>query len=150
MPEPLSPSLLALCLAATSLSVARADSPPPTTGPFQQSETGKCKPAPVRSVERAAIEPGAAPKLVAHGTASSAGWQKAELRFRSITKFRSRDASAVYAFVACPPDAGAEVATPITAETLWNLSPQLGRVYHVVIEAATNSLTFDPPAPPKP
>lgn len=101
----------------------------------------------MRSVAQASIEQGPTPKLVAGGTTSTAGWTDPQLRFRSITKFRSRDASAVYAFVACPPEnAGAEVVTPIAAETIWNLSPQLGRVYHVVVEAATNSITFDPDA----
>jgi len=123
---------------------ARAESPPAEPAPAPpQYLSGACKAVPVRSVEHAAIEPGTAPRIVVTGTVPNAGWKDPQLRFRSITKFRSRDASAVYAFVACPPEAGAEVVTPIAAEAAWNLSPQLGRVYHVVIEAATNTITLD-------
>ena len=130
----------ATALVIAGASPVHADSPPPAS-PYQLPP--ECKAVLVRSVEHASIEQGAEPKLMAKGTVSSAGWKDAQLRFRSITKFRSRDASAVYAFVACPPEAGAEVPTPITAAALWNLSPQLGRVYHVVVEAATNSVTLD-------
>jgi hypothetical protein len=129
---------------------AQADSPPPNPGPPPpQLVPAECKAVLVRSIEHVAIEPGTPPKIVASGTVSTAGWKDPQLRFRSITKFKSRDASAVYAFVACPPESGAEVLTPITAETILNLSPQLGRVYHLVVEAATNRVTLDPDAPPK-
>jgi hypothetical protein len=141
-------AILALTVATSGAAPAHADAPT-GTGPFQQSETGKCKPAEVRSVEQAAIEQGATPKLVARGTAASPGWQHPELRFRSIAKFRSRDATAIYAFVACPPNSLAGPATPIAAETLWNLAPGLGRVYHVLVEAETNSITLDPDKPAK-
>ena len=133
--------LVAVSWAMLGTSPARAESPAPDPKPFQLP--AECKAVPVRSVDHAEIRQGAAPKLVANGTVSTAGWTDAQLRFRSITKFRSRDASAVYAFVACPPDSGAEVVTPIMAETAWNLSPQLGRVYHLVIEAATNRIVLD-------
>lgn len=132
--------LIAATFAIACANPAQADSPAPAS-PYQLP--AECKAVLVRSVEHASIEPGAEPKLVANGTVASAGWKDAQLRFRSITKFRSRDASAVYAFVACPPEGGAEVPTPITAAALWNLSPQLGRVYHVVVESATNSVTLD-------
>ncbi len=134
--------LIAVSFALLAVSPARADNPPPVPGP-RQEVSGACHGVAVRSVDHASIEQGAAPKIIVSGTVSSAGWKDAQLRFRSITKFRSRDASAVYAFVACPPESGAEVVTPITAEAAWNLSPQLGRVYHVVIEAATNTITLD-------
>jgi hypothetical protein len=136
--------LIAVSFAMLGVNPAQADSSPPDPGPVPwQSMSTACKAVSVRSVDHASIEQGTVPKLVASGMVSTAGWKNAELRFRSITKFRSRDASAVYAFVACPPDSGAEVLTPITAETLWNLSPQLGRVHHIIIEAATNTTTLD-------
>jgi hypothetical protein len=133
--------LVAMAFALLGVNPAPAGSPAPAPKPFQLPP--ECKAVPVRSVEHAEIQQGAAPKLVANGTVSTAGWTDAQLRFRTITKFRSRDASAIYAFVACPPESGAEVVTPITAETAWNLSPQLGRVYHLVIEAATNRIVLD-------
>ena len=136
--------LIAISFAMVGVHPAHADIAPPDPRPVPpQLVPPECKAVSVRSVDHASIEQGTAPKLVATGTVSTAGWKDAQLRFRSITKFRSRDASAVYAFVACPPESGAEVVTPITAETAWNLSPQLGRVYHVVIEAATNRITLD-------
>lgn len=147
MRNPGGPLLIALAVATAGATLTGAASPAAGADPFQQSEAGQCKPLPVRSVEHISIEPGAAPKLVATGTVPSAGWQKPELRFRSIAKFRSRDATAIYAFVACPPETAAKAVTPVTAETLYNLAPQLGRVYHLVVEAATNSMTLDPPAP---
>jgi hypothetical protein len=136
--------LIAASFAMLGLNPARADSPPPnpaSSPPYQLPP--ECKAVSVRSVEHVAIDPGTPPRIVAKGTASSAGWKDPQLRFRSITKFRSRDASALYAFVACPPEAGAEVLTPITAETVLNLSPQLGPIHRIVIEAATNTASLD-------
>jgi hypothetical protein len=130
-------------------SPARADSPPSSPAPSPYQLPPECKAVPVGSVEHVSIEPGTPPRIVAHGTVPTAGWTDPQLRFRSITKFRSRDASALYAFVACPPASGAAVPTPIAAETILNLSPQLGRVYHLVVEATSNSVTL-PLDPPKP
>ena len=144
MPKDAPSFIVAVSLALLGPSPARADSPSP---PYQLPP--ECKAVPVRSVDHVSIEPGTPPKIVATGTVPAAGWKDPQLRFRSITRLRSRDASALYAFVACPPDAGTEVLTPITAATILNLSPQLGRVYHLVVEAATNSATLELEAPPK-
>jgi hypothetical protein len=131
--------LIALLLAAGGTSPARAQGQ--ETTPDGSHQFGRpCQAVPVRSVEHVAIEPGTPPQLVANGTVSSAGWTQPQLRFRSITRFQSHDASAIYAFVACPPAAGAEVPTPITTQTVMNLAPALGPVKRIVVEAATNTV----------
>jgi hypothetical protein len=139
---------LSLALAAGGASPARAQGQETTPGPNGSHQlTPACQAVLVRSVEHVAIEPGTPPKLVADGTVSGAGWTEPQLRFRSITKFQSHDSSALYAFVACPPEAGAEVPTPITTKTILNLAPALGPVKRIVIEAATNKAELPLDAP---
>jgi hypothetical protein len=131
--------VIALALAAGGANPAWAQGQETTPVPNASHQlTPACQAVSVRSVEHVEIQPGTPPKLVANGTVSSAGWTDPQLRFRSITRFQSHDASAIYAFVACPPAAGAEVPTPITTATVLNLAPALGPVKRIVIEAATN------------
>lgn len=125
---------------------AWADLPPfPHPGPRPRPPV--CRVEPVRSVDRAELEPGPVPRLRASGTAATAGWSDPQLRFVTVSQVRTDRATAVYELVGCRPLYAAQVLSPVAAATDVSLYPENGRVRFVLVRAATNSIRLKLDAP---
>lgn len=107
-----------------------------------------CAKVPVLSVESARLEVRDDTIILsAAGTAGSAGWRDAELRFVSILHPESAEATAVFALVACPPEISAQVLTPLAATT--PLRGEVSGVHRFRIEARSNAQTVTLDARPQ-
>jgi len=152
MPRQACKHFVAIALLLAAAGAVRADIPPPRPSPPpprpqpvppQPPET--CNAVPIYSIDDAHLEHrGDTATLTASGTVSTAGWHDAQLRFTSI-----RADAAIYEFVACPPEVGAEVMSPVTAAV--PLVKPRPLIHHIVIKAQTNEKTLDLDAlPPQP
>ena len=150
---------VALLLAAAS--TGRADIAPHSPGPYprplvlppepvQPQPPGTCDAVRIYSVDDAhLVHRGEAATLTAVGTVSTAGWHDAQLRFTSVIHPHEADATATYEFVACPPEVGAEVMSPVAAAI--DLVMPSASLHYIVINAQTNEKTLDLDArPPQP
>lgn len=98
-----------------------------------------CDEQPVYSVAAANLEIGTDTITVsAYGMASTLGWKSPALKRLAAS---GDPATVVYEFVACRPQFGAEVMTPISATV--TITTGAGSVKHVVIQAKTNGQTLD-------
>lgn len=162
MPRQARGLFLAVALLMAGASVVRADIAPPRRLPPQPQPlppqpkpeqvlkptqpSAPCKAVPIYSIDNAHIVHGTdATTITAGGTASTAGWHDAELSFVSVDHSNEADSTATYQFVACPPEVGAEVMSPVTA-TLTLVLP-LANFRYVVIKAQTNDQMLDLHAP---
>lgn len=134
---------LALILLLAGAAMARADILPepqrPQLPPFRPAA---CEPAPIRSVDQAHIDYGPPPRIVATGTAATAGSRDVQLRFKTVLHPKSHKATAVYEFVACTTGFNAEVLSPVSASTELDLD-EVGPIRQVIIQTATNRLTLN-------
>jgi hypothetical protein len=164
MPRQASQLFVVIALLLAGASAVRADIAPPRPAPPRPAppqpepkpvvqpvqSAGACDAVPIYSIDGVHLEHGVdAATLTAVGTTSTAGWHDAALRFTSVLHPDEPDATATYEFVACPPEAGAEVLSPVTAAI--NLVLPLADFHYVVIKAKTNEQTLDLHAPsPRP
>jgi hypothetical protein len=122
---------------------ARAD-----LGPFPRHRdrpvSESCSVLPIRSVENVTVSIVPSLRVVARGTASTAGWTDPKLRLVRETGAGTPDLTRVYEFVACRPVIAAQVLTPITAEAMLPETRDGGWRTPIVVKAERNSKTFNP------
>ncbi len=107
-----------------------------------------CAPIRISSVEDVQLHVhGAVATLEALGTVSTLGWRTSQLRFMTVQSPDGPNATAVYEFVGCPPEIGAEVISPVSASTI--ITVPLSHLHRIVVKAASNErgLAIDAPAP---
>ena len=135
--------LVALSFAVIGAGVARADLGPfPHPRPRPVPQPDVCTTTLVRSVESATIERAGPPRLVVRGTAHTAGWRDAALRFRGIQRDKGRPI-AVYEFTGCRPSIASQVLSPITTELDLRSATRGNLVRRILIKAEVNSRLVD-------
>jgi hypothetical protein len=99
----------------------------------------ECATDAVYSIEAANLDiRGTAITISAEGLASTAGWKNTNLKLESVSEDQT---TITYRFVGCPPEFGADVITPVSAQTQF--IGDISALRHVVIKAKTNLQTLN-------